>query len=266
MNNQYLNIEFDVCDGLATLTLNRPNKLNSFTVAMHEEVRTALQETHNNQEIRALLITAKGRGFCAGQDLNDRKSSNTTNNPPDLYASLNDYYNPLIRSICNLSKPVVCAVNGVAAGAGANIALACDIVVAAESASFIQSFNKLGLIPDSGGSWMLPRLVGHARAMALTLLGTKVSALDAKEMGMIWQVVPDSDLATTAAKLARELAQSATFGLGLSKHALQSSYTNTLDEQLDIERDLQAKASKTYDYSEGVKAFSEKRPAIFKGQ
>jgi 2-(1,2-epoxy-1,2-dihydrophenyl)acetyl-CoA isomerase len=259
------NIEFVIEDGVAILTLNRPDSLNSFNAEMHAEVREALKETKKNAEIRALVITGNGRGFCAGQDLSDRNVAPGTE-APNLGESIEKNYNPMIRSIRALEMPVICAVNGVAAGAGANIALACDIVFAARSAKFIQAFCKIGLIPDSGGTWTLPNTVGQARAMALSMLGDRLTAEQAEQWGMIWKAVDDEELKSTAIATAKQLATQPTKGLALIKRAIQASSTNTLDEQLDLERDLQTIAGRTDDYREGVAAFMEKRQPTFKGQ
>ncbi len=262
-------ILFDVTDGVAKLVLNRPDKLNSFTRQMHEEIRSCMKTVEKDDSIRCLLITGSGRGFCAGQDLNDRDVSADTgsSNPgPDLGESLEKNYNPLLRRIKALEKPVICAVNGVAAGAGANIALACDIVLAARSASFIQSFSKIGLVPDSGGTWSLPRTVGHARAMALSLLAEKVPAEQAEEWGMIWKCIDDEELLPEAEKMAAFLATQPTKGLGYIKRAIHASSSNTFDQQLDVERDLQRLAGRTQDYREGVSAFINKQKPKFVGQ
>ncbi|HYH20825.1 MAG TPA: 2-(1,2-epoxy-1,2-dihydrophenyl)acetyl-CoA isomerase PaaG [Azospirillum sp.] len=261
----YSTILFEVAEGVATLTFNRPDKLNSFTTEMHAEVRDALAKVQTDPSVRCLLLTAAGRGFCAGQDLSDRAVA-PGSAMPDLGESLEKNYNPLVRTLRRLEFPVVCAVNGVAAGAGANIALACDIVLAARSASFIQPFCKLGLVPDSGGTWFLPRLVGSGRAMALAMLGDKVSAEQAEAWGMIYKVVDDAALQDEARKLARHLATQPTKGLALVKRAMQQSSTNTLDEQLDLERDYQREAGRTQDYREGVAAFTEKRVPKFEGK
>jgi 2-(1,2-epoxy-1,2-dihydrophenyl)acetyl-CoA isomerase len=215
--------------------------------------------------VRAVLVTGNGRGFCAGQDLNDRAVS-PGESMPDLGDSVENYYNPLIRLITTMEKPVICAVNGVAAGAGANIALACDIVIAARSASFIESFAKLGLIPDSGGTWHLPRLVGMARAKGLAMLGPKVSAQQALDWGMIWQVVEDEALLETSLELARQMATQPTRGFAFTKQAFAASAANSLDQQLDLERDLMRAAGQTHDYQEGVKAFLEKRTPEYRGE
>jgi 2-(1,2-epoxy-1,2-dihydrophenyl)acetyl-CoA isomerase len=261
----YKNIEYGVDSGVAVLKLNRPDALNSFTAEMHGEVREVLASAAEDKAVRAVLITGNGRGFCAGQDLNDRAVS-PGESMPDLGDSVENYYNPLIRRITTMEKPVICAVNGVAAGAGANIALACDIVIAARSANFIESFSRLGLIPDSGGTWHLPRLVGMARAKGLAMLGPKVSAEQALEWGMIWQVVDDEALMDTALGLAQEMATQPTRGFAFTKQAFAASAANTLDQQLDLERDLMRAAGRTHDYQEGVKAFLEKRQPEYKGE
>ncbi len=252
----------DLTDGVATITLNRPEKLNAFNESMHQELVHLLDRIELDRAIRAVLITGAGRGFCAGQDLGDRARIE----PVDLGDSLERLYNPLVRRIRKLERPVICAVNGVAAGAGANVALACDIVLAARSASFIQSFVKLGLVPDAGGSFILPRLVGRARAMGMAMLGDKISAEKAADWGLIWEVVDDADLMNEAQTLARHLAKQPTYGLGLIKRAINASATNDLDQQLGLERDLQREAGRTEDYQEGVSAFLERRPAVFKGR
>lgn len=262
----YESIQLEIADGVATLTLNRPDRLNSFTAAMHAEVRDALAKVKDEANgVRCLLLTGAGRGFCAGQDLSDRAVAPDAE-MPDLGASIETNYNPLVRTLRALPMPVVCAVNGVAAGAGANLAFACDIVLAARSASFIQAFCKIGLIPDSGGTWTLPRLVGHARAMALSMLGDKVSAEQAEAWGMIWKTVDDDKLAAEATALARHLATQPTRGLALIKQAINASSTNSLDDQLDLERDLQREAGRTRDYREGVTAFIAKRAPVFEGK
>ncbi|MCC6075607.1 2-(1,2-epoxy-1,2-dihydrophenyl)acetyl-CoA isomerase PaaG [Pseudomonas sp. GCM10022188] len=258
-------ILFTIEQGVATLTLNRPEQLNSFNAQMHKEVREALKQVRQNAEVRCLLITGAGRGFCAGQDLGDRNVAPGAA-APDLGESIEKNYNPLIRSLRDLPMPVICAVNGVAAGAGANIALACDITLAARSASFIQAFCKIGLVPDSGGTWTLPRAVGMARAKALALLGDRLSAEQAEQWGMIWRCVDDAALQDEALKLARQLATQPTYGLALIKRALNASASNSFDEQLDLERDLQRLAGRSEDYREGVSAFMAKRTPEFKGR
>lgn len=259
----YDTILFQIENGVATLTLNRPDRLNSFTTQMHEEVREAVALAQ--REARCLLITGAGRGFCAGQDLADRSVS-ADGSTPDLGKSLEVYYNPLIRSITSMAMPVVCAVNGVAAGAGVNIALACDMVLAAKSAKFVQSFSNLGLLPDSGGSWILPRLIGQARAMGLTLTGTPITADQALDWGMIWQVHDNDTLIDAAAALAQTLADGPTRGLAATKKFIRQSSLNSLDTQLDLERDTMRDLGQSNDYKEGVAAFLEKRKPAFTGQ
>lgn len=258
------NISFETRDAVAVLTLKRPESLNSFNDAMHGEVRRTMERVWGDPAIRCLLLTGTGRGFCAGQDLGDRNVAPGVE-APDLGASVRDKYNPLVRSLMELEKPVICAVNGVAAGAGANIALACDIVLAARSASFIQGFSKIGLVPDSGGTWTLPRLVGRARAMGMTMLSGKITAEQAEQWGLIWQMVEDDELMDKATALATHLSTQPTLGLGLTKKAINASATNNLRQQLDLESDLQRRAGHSGDYREGVSAFVEKRSPRFKG-
>jgi 2-(1,2-epoxy-1,2-dihydrophenyl)acetyl-CoA isomerase len=260
----YTTLLFNIADGVAEITLNRPDKLNSFNPDMLRELHQVFQTIETDAVIRAVLITGTGRGFCAGQDLNVRQGQ-----PGDkgelVRKSLNDNFNPLIRRIHNLKKPIVAAVNGIAAGAGANLALSCDIVIAAESASFLQAFVNIGLIPDCGGTFYLPRLVGMARAKAAALLGEKIRAAQAEEWGMIWKVVPDQQLISDARSLAKRLAAGPSVALGLIKQALDVSINHDLDRQLDWERDAQGLAAMSEDFSEGVNAFLEKRPAKFIG-
>ncbi len=251
--------------GVAEITLNRPDKLNAFNVEMHRLLARHLEELEAEEATRVVLLTGAGRGFCAGQDLGDRVMGEEER-APDLGETLETLYNPLIRRLRRLEKPVICAVNGVAAGAGANLALACDIVLAARSASFIQAFCRIGLVPDSGGTWFLPRLVGDARARGLALLGEKLPAEQAASWGLIWRAVPDSELMGEARDLARRLATAPTRGLALIKQALQASWSNDLDAQLDLERDLQREAGRTEDYREGVRAFLDKRQPVFRGR
>lgn len=253
-----------VGDGVMRLTLNRPDRLNSFNEEMHIALRAALERAQNDRHIRAILLTGAGRAFCAGQDLGDRDPRKATE-APDLGRTIESFYNPLVRLMRSLEKPIVCAVNGVAAGAGANIALACDIVLAAKSAKFIQAFSKIGLIPDSGGTWTLPHLLGEARAKGLALTAEPLSAETAAAWGMIWRAVEDADLMTEAEALAKRLGAGPTFGLGLTKRAIQAASANSLDQQLDLERDLQREAGRSADYAEGVAAFLDKRPAEFSG-
>ena len=261
----YQNIIAEEKNGVGYLTFNRPKALNSFNVDMHREVAEVLNLWSKNPDVRCVVISGEGRGFCAGQDLGDRVVDPNAESP-DLGYSIETYYNPLIKTIVNMPKPVICAVNGVAAGAGANIALACDLVIAAKSANFVQAFCRLGLIPDSAGTWFLPRAVGHARAMGLTLLGDKLPAETAKEWGMIWDVVEDAELKTKVTELAERLAKQPTFGLSLIKKAIHQSSNNTFDEQVLLERDLQRIAGRSEDYREGVQAFMNKREPNFKGR
>ena len=260
----YDTILFGVDGGIARLTLNRPDKLNSFNTQMHGEVRRALDSLPGSGA-RVLVLTGAGRGFCAGQDLGDRAVAPGAQGI-DLGESIDKYYKPLVLALHNLPMPVIAAVNGVAAGAGANIALACDLVVAARSATFVQAFSKLGLIPDSGGTWTLPRLVGTARALGLTLLGNKLPAEQAAAWGMIWQCVDDADLAPTVDALAQQFAVAPTRGLAWTKAAIRGSGQHSLAEQLDIERDAQRELGRSADYAEGVAAFIEKRTPRFTGR
>jgi 2-(1,2-epoxy-1,2-dihydrophenyl)acetyl-CoA isomerase len=249
-------------DGWAMVTLNRPERLNAFDEAMHYALADALDRLGEDATCRAVLLTGAGRGFCAGQDLAARVGGE---GPPDLGATIEAFYNPLVRRLRGLRKPVVCAVNGVAAGAGASLALACDIVLAARSARFIQSFARIGLVQDCGGSYFLPRLVGRARAAGMALLGEPLGAEQAESWGMIWKVIDDDKLLGEARALAAHLATQPTRGLALIKQALDASADNTLAEQLDLERDLQREAGRSADYAEGARAFMEKRPAVFTG-
>lgn len=255
---------FEAAGAVAIVTLNRPDKLNSFNEAMHRALAAAMDRVEAG-EFRCLLLTGAGRGFCAGQDLSDRLVQPGAE-PADLGHSLETWYNPLIRRLHALAMPVICAVNGVAAGAGANIALACDIVLAARSAKFVEPFSRLGLVPDSGGTWVLPRLVGRARAAGMALLGEPVSAERAEAWGLIWKAVEDADLAAEARRLAEHLATQPTAGLTRIKRALLAAEGNSLDAQLDLERDEQRAAGYSEDYREGVEAFLGKRPPVFKGR
>lgn len=260
----YESILYSVDGGVACLTLNRPDSLNSFTAAMHEEVAEVLGQAAEDAAIRAVVITGAGRGFCAGQDLNDRNVA--PGERVDLGDSVERFYNPLIRRITTMEKPVICAVNGVAAGAGANIALACDLVFAARSAKFVESFAMLGLIPDSGGTWHLPRLVGMARAKGMAMLMPKISAEQAKEWGLIWEVVDDDALMETVMSLAAHLATQPTKGFAFTKQAFAASMTHKLEQQLELEKELMRAAGFTDDYAEGVKAFLEKRKPEYTGR
>jgi 2-(1,2-epoxy-1,2-dihydrophenyl)acetyl-CoA isomerase len=245
--------------GYRQITLNRPDRLNALTVEMGSALQAALEEAEADETCRALLLTGAGRGFCAGQDLSALAADT------DL-AKLLDHYDPVIRKLRNLRLPVVCAVNGVAAGAGANLALACDIVIAARSASFVQAFARIGLIPDCGGTWFLPRLVGSARARGLAMLAEPIAAATAADWGMIWQAVDDDKLMDEAHRLTARLAAQATQAMALIKRALDAAQENDLDRQLDLEATLQAEAGQTPDFSEGVRAFLEKRPPVFTGR
>jgi 2-(1,2-epoxy-1,2-dihydrophenyl)acetyl-CoA isomerase len=258
-------ILLDIRDGVARLTLNRPDRLNSFNDAMHAEVRDALGRVKGDASARVLVLTGAGRGFCAGQDLSDRAVA-PGQAPVDLGASIERNYMPLILALRALPMPVVCGVNGVAAGAGANLALACDIVIAARSASFIQAFAKIGLVPDSGGTYFLPRLVGPARAMGLAMLADKLPAEQAEAWGLIWRCVDDDAFARTLDDLAAQLAQAPTKGLAAIKRALYASDHATLEEQLALERDLQRELGYGDDYREGVAAFIGKRAPRFSGR
>jgi 2-(1,2-epoxy-1,2-dihydrophenyl)acetyl-CoA isomerase len=258
-------ILFEITDRVAYLTLNRPQKLNAFTALMHAELREAMDQVRGATDTRALLLTGSGRGFCAGQDLSERVVSPGSARF-DLGSSLEQNYNPLVIGLRELPLPVICAVNGVAAGAGCNLALACDIVLAARSASFIEVFSRIGLIPDAGGTYFLPRLVGSARAMGLSLLAEPVSAEQAVDCGLIWKCVDDAELMREARELARRLANGPTRAYALIKQALLVSTTNTLQQQLALEARLQREAGHSADFQEGVKAFLEKRPAQFSGR
>ncbi|OWY32756.1 2-(1,2-epoxy-1,2-dihydrophenyl)acetyl-CoA isomerase PaaG [Herbaspirillum aquaticum] len=258
-------ILFENHDGIAVITLNRPDKLNSFTVAMHLELREAIAALQADTSVRVLLLTGAGRGFCAGQDLGDR-AVKPGDGAVDLGESIDKYYGPLVKSLRALPFPVICAVNGVAAGAGANLPLACDIVLAARSASFVEVFCKLGLIPDTGGTYFLPRLVGTARAMGMALLGDKISAEQAERWGLIWKCVDDDKLMEEAYAMATQFARAPTKGLAATKATLYASPANTLPEQLDLERDTMRALGHSRDYREGVSAFLEKRAPQFTGQ
>jgi 2-(1,2-epoxy-1,2-dihydrophenyl)acetyl-CoA isomerase len=260
----YQHILFVTEGGIARLTLNRPDRLNSFNDAMHGEVRDALSRVKASTGARVLLLTGAGRGFCAGQDLGDRAFAPGAE-PVDLGASIERNYKPLVLALRELPLPVVCAVNGVAAGAGANIALACDIVIATKSASFIQAFSKIGLIPDSGGTYFLPRLVGSARAMGLAMLGDKLSAEQAEAWGLIWKCVDDAEFPASVEALVQQLSVAATRGLAATKRAIYAAGDNTLEAQLDLERDVQRGLGRSADYREGVSAFAAKRPPRFTG-
>src|SRR6202142_778141 len=262
MNDQSILVERR--DGYRIIALNRPDKLNAFNETMHIALRAAIDEAEADTGTRALMITGAGRGFCTGQDLADRLAK--PGEPAVPRNTLEVHYNPLVRKLRALPFPVIAAVNGVAAGAGCNVALACDIVIAGRSGSFVQSFARIGLIPDSGGTWFLPRLAGHARARGLALLAEALPAEKAELWGLIWQCVDDTSLLAEAQKLCEHFASAPTQGLALIKRALDASASNTLDAQLDLERDLQRAASLTPDYAEGVRAFMEKHKPNFTGR
>jgi len=259
----YQNITLQFNNDIAIITLNRPEKLNSFTQEMHDELKSAFDEIENSTA-RAMLLTGAGRGFCAGQDLGDEAFEITDDF--DAGDAIEKNYNPLIKRIKAMPFPVIAAVNGVAAGAGANIALACDIVLAARSAKFIQAFAKIGLIPDAGGTWTLPRQIGMARAKGLSMLAEPISAEKACEWGLIWQVLDDEELMPSALKLTHHLSTQPTKAFAAMKQALHAAMSNDMDTQLELEKELQSKASKSYDFKEGVSAFMEKRAPEFKGK
>ena len=252
----------DIKEGIGFIVLNRPDRLNAFTREMAFLLQNRLDECASLHEVRAVCITGAGRAFSAGQDLSEVIDPEG----PGMDKILSEHYNPIVTRIRNLPKPVVAAVNGVAAGAGANIALCCDIVLASKSASFIQAFSKIGLIPDSGGTWFLPRLVGWQKAAGIAMLGDKIGAVEAERMGMVYKVYEDDEFAGAARALTAVLAQMPTRALAFTKHALYYSATNTLEAQLLLEDDLQQKAALTKDYAEGVRAFLDKRAPVFKGE
>lgn len=257
----YSKIIYTVAEGVATITLNRPDKLNSFDREMALETIEALDQARDDAAVRAILLTGEGRAFSAGQDLAEAIAPGTR-----IEEIITVQYNPIVRRLRALPKPVVCAVNGVAAGAGANIAYACDLTLAAESAVFIQSFIQIGLIPDSGGTFTLPRLVGMQRAFGQMILAPKVSAKEAEAQGMIWKAVPDAELMNEATTLAKKLAVMPTKAIALTKDALNRSTFNNLDDQLDVENELQTVAGNSHDYQEGVQAFLEKRKPVYRGE
>ena len=261
MANDYATIRLEENAGAFRLTLNRPDQLNSFNAQMQDETTDALARVAAGSP-RVLLITGAGRGFCAGQDLGDRDVNAA---PLDLSVGPETFYNPLVRTLTHLPAPVVCAVNGVAAGAGVNVALACDIVVAKKSAKFVQAFSAIGLVPDSGGTWNLSRRMGLAKALAFTLLGERLSATEAAEVGLIWKAIADDDFEGEVERIVTQLSAAPTFGLASAKHAIREGLTSSLDAALDLERDLQRACGLTDDYKEGVNAFKEKRTPKFKG-
>lgn len=255
-------IQYELVDSVAKITLNRPDKFNSFVREMALDLQQKLDDCASNHEVRAIYLTGNGKAFCAGQDLAEAIDDNGI----ELQKIVQEHYNPVIKKIRSIEKPVICGVNGVAAGAGANIALACDITMATRSASFIQAFSKIGLIPDSAGTFFLPRIIGMQKATALMMLGDKISATDAERIGMIYKAVEDEDFESESFDIAKKLAQMPTKGLGLTKRLLNESFTNDLNTQLNREDEVQTEAGQTYDYQEGVNAFLEKRKPIFKGK
>lgn len=261
----YDTVLFDLHDGIARLTLNRPDRLNAFTLQMHAEVRDVLDKVEAAADARVFLITGAGRGFCAGQDLGERKRA-PGDPAPDLGESIELRYKPLIRRLSALPLPVVCAVNGVAAGAGANIALACDLVIAKQTAKFVQSFVNIGLVSDAGGTWFLPRLVGQARALGLAFTGDSIDADTAAEWGLIWRSIADDAFEQDVEMLTQKLAKAPTRAIAAAKRAIRASWLTPLDEQLNFERDLQRVLGQSEDYAEGVAAFGAKRTPQFRGR
>lgn len=260
------NIRLDIQDGVARLTLNRPDKLNSFTDAMHAELRTALDAVQEDKSARVLVLTGAGRGFCAGQDLGDRAMQIQSGKMPDIGNTVERNYKPLVLRLQNLRVPTIAAVNGIAAGAGASVALACDLVIAAKSASFLQAFSKIGLIPDTGGTWLLPQRVGMARAMGLALLAEKLPAEQAAQWGLIWQCVEDADFQATVDRIAGQLAKAPTKALVRTRQAMHAAPSHTLEQQLSFEGSFMRELGWSADYAEGVAAFMEKRTPNFTGE
>lgn len=256
------NIKFNIENGVGIITLNRPDKYNSFVRQMAFDLQARLDECEANTEVRAIYLTGEGKAFCAGQDLEEVMDPEKT----ELNKIVEEHYNPIIERLRKIEKPIICGVNGVAAGAGANLALACDITIAGNSVAFIQAFSKIGLIPDSGGTYYLPRLIGMQKSAALMFLGDKIMAEEAEKMGMIYKAVADEELQETALGIAQKLAKMPTKGIGLTKRLLNESYNNSLTEQLAMENEIQTEAGQTYDYNEGVNAFLEKRKPEFKGE
>ena len=264
MDGSFQHILMSVRAGVATLTLNRPDKLNSFNAAMHGELRLALEQARTDEAVRVVVLTGAGRGFCAGQDLGDRKVA-PGEAPPDLGDSIERFYMPLVSALRSLPKPVIAAVNGVAAGAGANIALACDVVVAARSASFVQAFCRLGLVPDAGGTFFLTRALGAPRALGLALFGEKLPAEEAQRWGLIWRCVEDEALESTVGAMAAQLAAGPTLGYARTKQAIQAAEGRALESQMEMERDFQRELGRSADYREGVEAFLARRTPAFRG-
>jgi 2-(1,2-epoxy-1,2-dihydrophenyl)acetyl-CoA isomerase len=260
---EYETIQFERSNGIARLVLNRPEKLNAFNVLMHREVSTALGAVEADESLRVLLVTGRGRAFCAGQDLSER---NVDEGPLDLGATTRTYYNPLVKRLVSLKIPTLCAVSGAAAGAGVSLALACDIVVARASAKFVQAFSSIGLVPDAGGSYWLPRMIGQARALGFTLLGQSLSARQAETWGLIWKAIEDENFEEEVETLVMQLAGAATRGLSAAKAAIRAAARNTLEQQLDLESASQFECGRTLDYKEGVTAFRERRAPQFSGR